>query len=113
MNNKEFDGLSALVTGGSSGIGLATAGLFAARGARVAVLDLQPLPPGDAEYFHVVGDVTDDASVRSAVDSVVATLGGLDILVNNAGIGARARSRTIRTTNGNGWSTSMCSASSG
>ncbi len=88
MSNKEFDGLSALVTGGSSGIGLAAAGLLAARGARVAILDPQP-PPSNAEFVHVVGDVTVDPSVRSAVDSVVATFGGLDILVNNAGIGAQ------------------------
>ncbi len=89
MSDKEFDGLSALVTGGSSGIGLATARLLAARGANVAILDPQPPPPSDAKLFHVVGDVTVDASVRSAVDSAVATLGGLDVLVNNAGIGAQ------------------------
>jgi 2-keto-3-deoxy-L-fuconate dehydrogenase len=88
VSGAEFEGLSALVTGGSSGIGLATARLLAARGARVAILDPQP-PPQFAELFHVAADVTDDASIRSAVDTVVARFGGLDILVNNAGIGAQ------------------------
>jgi 2-keto-3-deoxy-L-fuconate dehydrogenase len=80
----ELDGLSAVVTGGGSGIGLATARLLAARGARVAVLDLHP---GD-EFAGLRADVTDDASVRLAVDAVADQLGGIDILVNNAGIGA-------------------------
>jgi len=80
----EFSGLSAVVTGGGSGIGLATARLLAARGANVAVLDLKPGP----EFLGLVTDVTDDASVRRAIDTVGERLGGIDILVNNAGIGA-------------------------
>jgi 2-keto-3-deoxy-L-fuconate dehydrogenase len=80
----ELTGLTALVTGGGSGIGLATARLLASRGAQVAVLDLKP---GD-EFFSVTADVTDDASVRLAVDTAAGRLGGLDILVNNAGIGS-------------------------
>ena len=80
----ELTGLSAVVTGGGSGIGLAAARLLAARGARVAVLDLAP----GEEFLGLHADVTDDASVRSAVDSAVDRLGGIDILVNNAGIGA-------------------------
>ena len=89
----EFAGLAALVTGGASGIGLATARLLAARGARVAVLDRvkagQDLdgPPGTVIY-PVVADVTDDAAVRAAVAEAGQALGRLDILVNNAGIGA-------------------------
>jgi len=77
-------GLTALVTGGGSGIGLATARLLASRGAAVAVLDLKP---GD-EFTGVAADVTDDAAVRRAVDTAAGRLGGLDILVNNAGIGS-------------------------
>ena len=80
----ELSGLAAIVTGGGSGIGLATARLLASRGAQVAVLDLKP---GD-EFISVSADVTDDASVRLAVDTAAGHLGGIDILVNNAGIGS-------------------------
>jgi len=85
----EFAGLAALVTGGASGIGLATAGLLAARGARVAVLDrVRPEAAEDEGLYPVLADVTDDATVRAAVAQAGQALGGLDILVNNAGIGA-------------------------
>jgi 2-keto-3-deoxy-L-fuconate dehydrogenase len=80
----DVSGLAAVVTGGGSGIGLAAARLLAARGARVAVLDLKPTD----EFLGLPADVTDDASVRSAVDAAASALGGIDILVNNAGIGA-------------------------
>jgi 2-keto-3-deoxy-L-fuconate dehydrogenase len=80
----ELSGLTAIVTGGGSGIGLATARLLASRGAQVAVLDLKP---GD-EFTSVAADVTDDASVRLAVETAAGHLGGVDILVNNAGIGS-------------------------
>jgi len=86
----ELRDLTAIVTGGSSGIGLATARLLAGRGARVAVLDR--VAPDDPALFPVVADVTDDAAVRAAVAAAAGELGaaeaGLDILVNNAGIGA-------------------------
>jgi NAD(P)-dependent dehydrogenase (short-subunit alcohol dehydrogenase family) len=84
----EFDGLVAVVTGGASGIGLATAQLLAERGAAVACLDLTPdgLPQ---PLLGIPADVTDDAAVREAVRTAATALGGLDILVNNAGIGAQ------------------------
>ncbi len=80
----ELSGLAAVVTGGGSGIGLATARLLAGRGARVAVLDRKP----GTEFLALSADVTDDASVRLAIGTAAESLGGIDILVNNAGIGA-------------------------
>jgi 2-keto-3-deoxy-L-fuconate dehydrogenase len=83
----QLDGLSALVTGGASGIGLATATLMREQGAQVAVLDL--VPTGPDGFVYECADVTDDQQVRRAVASAIDRLGGLDILVNNAGIGAQ------------------------
>src|ERR671933_813764 len=84
----DFDGMVALVTGGASGIGAATADLLGERGARTAVLDLDP-GGADPRHLRLAGDVTDRAGVDRAVARVVADLGGLDVVVNNAGIGAR------------------------
>ncbi|MER6507021.1 SDR family oxidoreductase [Nonomuraea sp. NPDC001636] len=78
--------LKAIVTGGGSGIGLATATLLAARGMQVACLDLAP--PGDP-FVGIKADVADDASVRAAVAEAAERLGGIDIVVNNAGVGAQ------------------------
>ncbi|GAA2915264.1 SDR family oxidoreductase [Streptomyces mexicanus] len=84
----DFAGIRALVTGGASGIGRATADLLADRGAQVAVLDLDPSGV-DKPLLAFRADVTDDASVRAAVTDAADALGGLDVLVNNAGIGAQ------------------------
>ena len=83
----EFDGLIAVVTGGAAGIGATTAKLLQQRGARVAVLDR--IGDGPAGTFTVTCDVTDRASVQTAVAAVVEEFGGIDILINNAGIGAQ------------------------
>ncbi|WP_329204221.1 SDR family oxidoreductase [Streptomyces sp. NBC_00683] len=83
----ELIGLKAVVTGGASGIGLATARLLAERGARVAVLDLDP-GAVDKPLRGYRADVSDDDAVRTAVAAAAEDLGGIDILVNNAGIGA-------------------------
>lgn len=84
----ELSGLKAVVTGGGSGIGLATARLLAARGAAVTVFDVK-LPDELADEFTgLTADVTDDASVRQAVAESARRMGGIDILVNNAGISA-------------------------
>lgn len=82
-----FDGIRALVTGGASGIGLATAHRLTRDGAQVVVLDLADDKPDAFEYVRA--DVTDDAAVRAAVEGAVQSLGGLDVLVNNVGIGAQ------------------------
>jgi 2-keto-3-deoxy-L-fuconate dehydrogenase len=83
----EFDNLVAVVTGGASGLGAATAALLVERGARVAVLDrtIDGLP---GEYFGVVCDITSTEDVNSAIAAVVEHFGSLDIVINNAGIGA-------------------------
>ena len=86
--HSEFAGLTALVTGGASGIGLATAQLLTSRGARVVVLDRDQVDDKHG-LAGVVADVTDDDAVQRAVGEAVTALGNqLDILVNNAGIGA-------------------------
>jgi NAD(P)-dependent dehydrogenase (short-subunit alcohol dehydrogenase family) len=84
----DFDGLVAIVTGGASGIGAATAALLADRGARVAVLDRDAVSP-PAGGLALVADVADDASVRAAVAAAVEGLGGLDVVANVAGVGAQ------------------------
>ncbi len=81
---RDFDGLVAAVTGGASGIGLATARLLRDRGARVAVLDLADAP--DEDLLSLRCDIGRDDTVRQAVDAVADRLGGLDVLVNNAAV---------------------------
>jgi NAD(P)-dependent dehydrogenase (short-subunit alcohol dehydrogenase family) len=87
MRTGDFDGVVAAVTGGGSGIGLATARLLATRGASVAAIDLDP-EAAAGSALPVIADVTDEDSLRAAVATVVERLGALDVLVNNAGIGA-------------------------
>ncbi len=86
-----LDGRCALVTGAARGIGRAIAERLAEEGARVAVSDLS-LPDAESTAVEIgsgaIGvelDVTDDTSIRRAVDDVVERLGAIDVLVNNAG----------------------------
>ncbi len=93
--SRSVKGLTVLVTGAGSGMGRATAELFAAEGANVAVTDLPGTPieaiamglrsAGHAARAWAL-DVSDGAAVRSVVEEVAGHFGGLDILVNNAGI---------------------------
>ncbi|MCU1508703.1 MAG: xecE1 [Glaciihabitans sp.] len=82
----DFEGLVAIVTGGASGIGAATAELLRFRGAKVAIID-RTVVEGDA-YLSLACDITNDEEVVAAVAQVASQLGGIDILINNAGIGA-------------------------
>ncbi|WP_438944109.1 3-oxoacyl-ACP reductase [Nocardia gipuzkoensis] len=80
----------AVVTGGGSGIGLATVRRFAAEGAKVVVADIDA-GTGEAAAKEVGGryvqvDVTDEAQVEALFQTAVDTWGGLDIAFNNAGI---------------------------
>jgi NAD(P)-dependent dehydrogenase (short-subunit alcohol dehydrogenase family) len=88
----ELDGQRAIVTGGASGIGLATARRLRAEGAQVAVIDLpgERLDAAAAELGGAPGlaaDVRDAAAVEVACEAAAAALGGLSIVFNNAGAG--------------------------
>lgn len=72
----------AVVTGGASGIGAATAAAFAREGAEVAVLDRDV---SKVKGFAIACDVTDPKAVRAAFDKIAATYGGVDIVISNAG----------------------------
>ncbi|MFD9129245.1 SDR family NAD(P)-dependent oxidoreductase [Kitasatospora sp. NPDC059571] len=95
MGGGRLAGRSAVVTGAARGIGRATAELFAAEGARLAVTDLDggplealraELAAGGAEVVAVAGDVADAADARAMIDAAVRAYGRLDVLVANAGI---------------------------
>lgn len=102
-------GKRALITGGSSGIGSATARLFAREGALVAIADID-IENGESLVSAIKGeggsaiflpcDVSVSSQCRQAVEKIVSEFGGLDILFNNAGIIQRA---TILDTDEEEW----------
>lgn len=88
---KPFEGQIVLVTGGASGIGLATASAFAAQGAAIVLVDrdedaLERARSTIPSACHtVVSDLTKEGAAQRAVDAATLRFGGLDILVSNAG----------------------------
>jgi len=86
--SQELSNLTAVITGGASGIGAAIATKLQGLGANIAVLDINPanLPDGQLGFTC---DVANDDSVKAAIDGTVAAFGGIDIVINNAGIGAQ------------------------
>jgi NAD(P)-dependent dehydrogenase (short-subunit alcohol dehydrogenase family) len=84
----------ALVTGGASGIGRATAARLARDGFRVVVADRQP-PPGDLPARFVATDVAEEAAIRALLADIRQQEGRLDALVSNAGFMIRKPIRDL------------------
>ncbi len=93
ISDKPFTGQIVAVTGGASGIGLATARAFAAQGAAVALIDRHAGACSDAAAeigaHPIAADLTAPGAARESVCHVVERFGGLDILVSNAGTAPR------------------------
>ena len=91
----DVNGAAAIVTGGASGLGLATARDLAAHGAKVVIADLNEaqgkIVADELGGVFVKTDVSDEAQVQAAVDAAVATGAPLRVVVNSAGIGWASR----------------------
>lgn len=99
-----FNGKTALITGGSRGVGFATAAELARRGANVVItarggarLDSShaKLAAAGARVASVNGDVSNWGDAQRMVDEALSRFGGLDILVNNAGVSMRGQFRDL------------------
>ena len=84
----------ALITGGASGLGLATAETLVEAGSKVMLLDLNEdnakaaVEKLGSDSSYVIANVTDEESVQAAIDKTIDNFGGLHIVVNCAGIGS-------------------------
>src|ERR1700729_2428338 len=91
----KFTGVAAIVTGGGSGLGRATAEALADKGAKVTVFDLNPAAAEEAAKaiggLAVAGDVADETSASAALAKAAAAHGAARVLVNCAGVGVPKR----------------------
>lgn len=97
-----FKEKTAVVTGGASGIGAATARALGREGARLAVMDMNPsglrkmeeeMKKEGVPFMDVEGDVSQESAVESLIKQTVSRFGGIDILVNNAGISPKHKGK--------------------
>ncbi|TAL01761.1 MAG: SDR family oxidoreductase [Rhodospirillaceae bacterium] len=104
MDDKEFQGRIAIVTGGGRGFGKAFGHALAARGATVVLTDIDAQAGQDAaaeisaaggSASAITCDVADEKQVAAMVDKVVGKHGGIDILINNAGLHSHAYNRPM------------------
>ena len=94
-SNEDLDGKVAVITGGASGIGFATAQNMASQGVKLVLADVEPEPlaaavarlqEDAAQVIGVTTDVTDLAAVEALADQAWSTFGGVQIVFNNAGV---------------------------
>ncbi len=97
-----FKEKTAIVTGGASGIGAATARALGREGARVAVMDMnasglrkmeEEMNKEGVPFMTVEGDISQESAVESLIGKTVSRFGGIDILVNNAGISPKHKGK--------------------
>ncbi len=94
----QLNGITALVTGGASGLGAACGRMLAQKGARVVILDMNEeqgealaTSLGKDKAFFISANVSDEEQVQAAVDAATTNFGSLQVLINCAGIGSAAK----------------------
>ncbi len=110
-----LDGKVALITGGSSGMGMVASRLFAAEGAKVVLTDVsddageavaEGIRGDGAEATYVHADVANEDDARAMIDAAVRTYGGLHVLYNNAGV-MLAEDGSVHSTDASVWDTTL------
>lgn len=90
----KFDQSVVLITGAAEGIGHACACELRARGARLTLVDRNPIPDCGPDVCRIQGDVTDPGTAERAVEQSMRAFGRIDVAINNAGVGIYASAST-------------------